>query len=124
MAQFRPILNAHGLTEQQWRIVRTLVERGPLEPRADRRAAAAISSPSLAGVLARMDEQGLVTRRPLAHDRRRQVVAASARGRRLAALMAPEIEATYRALEARVGPDFVRRVYAALDELIAALAPG
>lgn len=120
LAQFRPILNAHGLTEQQWRIVRALVERGPLEPR-EIVECCRISSPSLAGVLARMAEQGLVTRRPLAHDRRRQVVAASARSRRLAARMAPEIEATYRALEARLGPGFVGQVVAALDELIAAL---
>ncbi len=26
MARFRPILNAHGITEQQWRIVRGLLE--------------------------------------------------------------------------------------------------
>ena len=33
MAQFRPILNENGVTEQQWRIVRALLMRGPLEPR-------------------------------------------------------------------------------------------
>jgi DNA-binding MarR family transcriptional regulator len=33
MARFRPILNEHGITEQQWRIVRLLLEEGPLEPR-------------------------------------------------------------------------------------------
>ena len=33
LAHFRPILNAHGVTEQQWRIIRALLEGGPLEPR-------------------------------------------------------------------------------------------
>ncbi len=33
IARFRPILNAHGITEQQWRIVRALIDTGPLEPR-------------------------------------------------------------------------------------------
>jgi hypothetical protein len=33
IAHFRPILHAHGLTEQQWRIVRALLDQGPLEPR-------------------------------------------------------------------------------------------
>jgi sulfite reductase beta subunit-like hemoprotein len=51
MAQFRPILNAHGVTEQQWRIVRALLEQGPLEPRQIGEVCR-ISSPSLAGVLA------------------------------------------------------------------------
>ena len=33
IARFRPILNANGITEQQWRIVRALIDTGPLEPR-------------------------------------------------------------------------------------------
>jgi hypothetical protein len=28
IARFRPILNAHGITEQQWRIVRALIDHG------------------------------------------------------------------------------------------------
>ena len=32
IAHFRPILKAHGLTEQQWRVLRALVDAGPLEP--------------------------------------------------------------------------------------------
>ncbi|MBL8355834.1 MAG: homoprotocatechuate degradation operon regulator HpaR, partial [Delftia acidovorans] len=52
IARFRPILQAHGLTEQQWRIVRALLESGPLEPRQIVEICR-ISSPSLAGVLAR-----------------------------------------------------------------------
>ena len=33
MAQFRPILNENGVTEQQWRIIRALLTHGRLEPR-------------------------------------------------------------------------------------------
>ena len=33
MAEFRPLLNEHGLTEQQWRVIRALLHDGPLEPR-------------------------------------------------------------------------------------------
>jgi hypothetical protein len=57
IANFRPALNAAGVTEQQWRIVRALLEQGPLEPR-QIVGLCAISSPSLAGVLARMDDLG------------------------------------------------------------------
>ena len=106
MAQFRPILNAHGVTEQQWRIVRALLEQGPLEPRQIGEVCR-ISSPSLAGVLARMDDLGLVQLTAHSHA--------------LAAAMAPQIEAAYAAIEAHIGRDFIGGVYAALDELIGLL---
>ena len=53
MAQFRPILNENGVTEQQWRIVRALLMHGPLEPR-QLCTLCQISSPSIVGVLQRM----------------------------------------------------------------------
>ena len=43
------------MTEQQWRIVREMVEQGPLEPR-QLVELCSLSSPSIAGVLARMEE--------------------------------------------------------------------
>lgn len=116
MAQFRPILNAHGVTEQQWRILRALLEHGPMEPR-QIGSICRISSPSLAGVLARMDDLGLVQRERLAQDQRRVMVTLTARSHRLAAEMAPEIEAAYAAIEAHVGTAFIDDFYQALDEL-------
>jgi homoprotocatechuate degradation regulator HpaR len=117
IAQFRPVLNAHGVTEQQWRIVRALLERGPLEPRqiVD---VCRISSPSLAGVLARMDDLGLVHRERHANDARRVAVTLTDRSRDLAAAMAPQIEAIYQTIEAHIGREFIDRFYATLDELI------
>lgn len=120
IARFRPVLKAHGLTEQQWRILRVLVEVESLEPRQIVRLCG-ISSPSLAGILARMEEQGLVAREGLAHDRRRQAISATARSRKLAARMAPKIEAVYAALEAQLGAEAVTRLYAALDQVLEAL---
>lgn len=117
IGQFRPVLNAHGVTEQQWRIVRALLERGSMEPRqiVD---VCRISSPSLAGVLARMDDLGLVVRERHANDQRRVQVTLTDKSRTLAAEMAPQIEAIYQTLEAHIGREFIDRFYAALDELI------
>lgn len=117
IAHFRPILNAHGVTEQQWRIVRALLEHGALEPR-QIGSVCRISSPSLAGVLARMDDLGLVRRERLAEDQRRVRVSLTAKSRSLAATMAPQIEAVYAAIESHIGADFIDRFYATLDELI------
>ena len=121
IARFRPILNAHGITEQQWRIVRALMDTGPLEPR-EIGDLCRISSPSLAGVLSRMEELGYITRRRLDHDQRRVRVSLAPRSRVLAARMAPQIEETYRGIEALIGGGFSARFYASLDHVIGALA--
>ena len=121
--RFRPLLNAQHITEQQWRIVRLLLESGPLEPR-QIGDACNISSPSLAGVLARMQNMGLIDRERFDNDQRRVRVSLSARSRALAERLAPKIEAVYSGIEARVGVEFMRRLYAMLDELVATLDAG
>jgi homoprotocatechuate degradation regulator HpaR len=121
IARFRPILNEHGITEQQWRIVRALIDTGPLEPR-EIGELCRISSPSLAGVLSRMEELGYIRRKRLDHDQRRLRVSLTPRSRALSARMAPQIEATYRDIETLIGERFAASFYETLDELIAALS--
>lgn len=122
LAQFRPLLKANGITEQQWRIVRALLDTGPLEPR-EIVVHCGISGPSLAGVLARMEEMGLVTRERLAHDQRRLRVSLTEASRALARRMAPAVEATYASIESRVGAERLAAMYAALDELMELVGP-
>lgn len=122
IARFRPALNEAGVTEQQWRIVRALLEYGPLEPR-QIVGLCAISSPSLAGVLARMDDLGLVRRERLDHDARRLKVWLTPKGRTLARRLAPRIEAIYADIEAHIGLRFTQDFYRVLDELVARLEP-
>jgi homoprotocatechuate degradation regulator HpaR len=120
LSHFRPILNANGITEQQWRIVRVLYEHPALEPRQIVELCR-ISSPSMAGVLARMEELGLVARRRLQHDQRRVRVSLTPRARALAARMAPQIDATYRRIELQIGEEFAAHLQQALDALLAML---
>jgi homoprotocatechuate degradation regulator HpaR len=120
IGHFRPVLNAHGITEQQWRIVRVLLDTGGLEPR-EIGELCRLSSPSLAGVLKRMEEIGWVDRKRLAHDQRRVRVSLTARSRALAARMAPQIEAVYARVERLLGREFCNHLYGALDDLIAKL---
>jgi len=117
IAHFRPVLNAHGITEQQWRIVRLLLESGALEPHQIGELCR-LSSPSLAGVLTRMEQMGWVNRHRLAVDQRRVRVSLTPRSRALAAQMAPKIEAIYAQIEERLGKDFSDAFYRTLDELI------
>lgn len=118
MGHFRPLLAESGLTEQQWRIVRELFERGPLEPR-QLCEACSISSPSIVGVLARMAETGFVKRERMVHDQRRVKVSLTAGSRRLALRLIPQIERCYESLEATLGVAPIQEVYDALDALLA-----
>src|SRR5256885_16961472 len=72
ISRFRPIMNANGVTEQQWRIVRVLYEKPSLDPR-EIVEMCRISSPSMAGVLARMEELGLAARQRLKRSEERRV---------------------------------------------------
>lgn len=119
-ARFRPLLNAVGLTEQQWRVIRALLDHGPLEPRQIGEICC-LSSPSLAGILARMDDMGLVQRERLEHDQRRVMVSVTDKGQTLAAELAPQIEDTYAQLEADIGEEFAQELYQTLDRLLSKL---
>jgi len=118
MAQFRPLLGEHGLTEQQWRILRELLEQGPQEPR-QLCEACSISSPSLVGVLQRMEEAGLVARERMAHDQRRVSISMTPKSRQIARRLVPQVEARYALLEQALGVQAMQEVYDALDALLA-----
>lgn len=121
IAHFRPILTAGGLTEQQWRILRLLDERGPLESWQIARECQMLK-PSLTGVLARLEQGGCVGRERPEGDQRRLVVTISPAGQALVRRLAPLIEARYAAIEAAVGPEALADLYAALDRLLEANA--
>ncbi len=120
LSRFRPILNANDVTEQQWRIIRALLETGPQEPR-EIVTLCGISSPSLAGILARMDDLGFVRRGRIDGDQRRVRVSLTAKSRTLARRIAPQIEVTYTVIEAALGRAFTDETYRALDAMIARL---
>ena len=122
MHRFRPLIAEEGLTEQQWRILRVLSEHSPLEP-GQIAEACSILSPSLTGILTRMEAVGLVTREQSTADQRRQSVALTSRSRAIVERMAPRIAAAYRQIEADWGPDAVADLYAMLDRVLAKDAP-
>lgn len=119
MGHFRPILNHYGLTEQQWRILRALDEHAQLEPR-EICALCQILSSSMAGILARMEEIGLVQRVRVEADQRRVLVSIAPKGDALIDEMAPLIELQYRYLEQAFGKNSLESLSAALEGFIAA----
>ena len=125
MAHTRPHLREHGLTDQQWRVLRVLGERGQAGGVDVGTVAreAFILGPSLTGVLQRMERDGLVRRASDPADARRSVVEATAKGRRMVLKLSQAIEAHYQMLEQTMGKEALSRLYALLDQVIAIDAP-
>ncbi|CAM3762557.1 Homoprotocatechuate degradative operon repressor OS=Castellaniella defragrans (strain DSM /CCUG 39792 / 65Phen) OX=1437824 GN=BN940_16406 PE=4 SV=1 [Castellaniella denitrificans] len=119
LSHFRGILTHYGLTEQQWRIVRSLREQGPLEPN-QLCDACQILSPSMVGVLSRMQTQELIVRERSPHDQRRIIISLTPQGRAVYDRVAPLVEAQYRLIEAAIGRDLIDQTYAQIDRLLSA----
>jgi homoprotocatechuate degradation regulator HpaR len=122
MAHTRPSLREHALSDQQWRVLRVLGEHGAVETGRVAREAF-ILGPSLTGVLARMERDGLITRSRDATDQRRTVIEATAHGRKLVKRLSTTIEAHYDWMERSLGKAKLAQIYALLDELIALEQP-
>lgn len=122
MAYFRPLLNSYGLTEQQWRIMRLLDDRGEMEAGmvAD---LACILPPSLTGILVRMEKAGLIHRRKDKTDSRRLIVSLSDQGRALTLEISPQSTACYLQIEQHFGEDKLEQLLTLLTELEQLPAP-
>jgi homoprotocatechuate degradation regulator HpaR len=117
MAHTRPSLRGHGLSDQQWRVLRVLGEHGTVETGRVAREAY-ILGPSLTGVLARMERDGLVRRERDPEDQRRTVVEATPKGLKLVGKLSRTIEAHYEWMEKALGKRKLTELYALLDEVI------
>ena len=116
MGFFRPSLNQHGLTEQQWRVIRILSQHEELE--INRLAElACILKPSMTGVLVRMEAAGMVERRKAEQDQRRVLVRLAEKGRACFSSMSQCKEANYQRLQAGFGEEKLQTLLTLLNEL-------
>ena len=116
MSFFRPMLQEHGVTEQQWRVVRILQETSDLEFH-QLAASAGILPPSLTGIITRMERLGYVRRRKIAEDQRRLHVVLTDEGRALFERISVHAEQIYRELEHRYGSEQMQTLMRLLREL-------
>lgn len=122
MTCFRPGLRRHGVTEQQWRILRALAGHPGLEV-TELAARTCLHPPSLSRILPDLEARGLLARRPVASDMRRSVIALAPGGLDLIASHAPQSEKIYRAIEERFGSERLRQLFELLGQLDDCLAP-
>lgn len=127
MLHTRPSLREHGLSDQQWRVLRVLGEHahesGGVET--GRVATEAfLLGPSLTGVLTRMARDGLIERQRCPQDARRTVVRATALGLAKVQALSQTIEAHYSWMAEHLGSSQLTTLYDLLDQLIALEMPG
>jgi homoprotocatechuate degradation regulator HpaR len=122
MAHTRPSLRAHGLSDQQWRVLRVLGEHADEEAGVETGRVAReayLLGPSLTGVLARMERDGLIDRARCPQDARRTVVRATAAGLAKVQALSETIEAHYAWMERELGKTKLTALYELLDGVIA-----
>ncbi|WOE32221.1 MULTISPECIES: homoprotocatechuate degradation operon regulator HpaR [unclassified Acinetobacter] len=116
MTHFRPALNDVGITEQQWRIIRILAQYGELESTllAEK---ACILKPSLTGIIRRLGEMDLVTRRRGDTDQRFVFIDLTRAGEEVFKQMSVEMEKRYQNIHQQIGDEKIEKLLDLLKEV-------
>ncbi|MEJ6080326.1 homoprotocatechuate degradation operon regulator HpaR [Vibrio sp. 1-Bac 57] len=120
MKKFIPSLKEHGLTPQQWRVIRALEHENGLDIStiAER---CYLLMPSLSRIITFLVKEKLVERQASEHDQRRSKILLTDLGRELFAKIAPKSIERYVAIEEKFGVRKLELLYELLDDLIQTL---
>ena len=116
MRRFRPGLRRHGVTEQQWRVLRALAHSGPMEV-TELACATFLLPPSLSRILPDMETRALIRRTQADADLRRSLISLEPKGLRLIATHAPYSEEIYDEIERIFGAERLTQLFSLLREL-------
>ena len=120
MARLRPVLRAHGLTEQQWRVLCTARDLSETEISVLAETVFLLP-PSLSRILRDLEARGLMSRRTSIHDQRRVLVSVSPAGEALITRVEPALAEVRRQARRLFGVARLESLVDLLDELEAAL---
>ena len=116
MAPIREMLNEIGLTEQKWRILRTLEESGRLEQTAISERACLLL-PSVTRITRSMEEQNLVVRQSDNNDKRKMMIDITDRGRKIVRENIGLSNEIYTQIENQLGKRKMNELLDLLEEL-------
>ncbi len=120
MARFRPMLREHGLTEQQWRVIRALSEYGKIDA-SELARRSFLLAPSLTRILQFLEKEEIVQRSTDSNDQRRTVLSLTGKGKRIYSEVGPDSEALYMTIERDFGVDKLEALYQLLTEFYTTL---
>jgi homoprotocatechuate degradation regulator HpaR len=120
MTRIRPVLRAHGLTEQQWRVLCTVRDLGEIEITilAER---AFLLPPSLSRIVRDLEARGLLARRSSVQDQRRALVSVTPAGATLVERVEPSLIEMRLQMRRAVGLSRLKALGDLLDEIEACL---
>ena len=120
MAPIRPMLAEASVTEQQWRVLRVLNDRGPVDLKTLAESAL-LFGPSVTRILKDLVQRGLVTRQPNPEDGRGAIVSLSASGRALIEETGSHTIQQLNRYSKRFGDKRLKNLISELQALIAAI---
>lgn len=115
MARFRPMLRGHGVTEQQWRVIRALAEFRRIDA-SELAKRSFLLAPSLTRILQMLEKQKIISREADSNDQRRSVLELTAKGEKIFADVAPDSEALYAEIERAFGSERLESLYELLAD--------
>ena len=121
MTHFREVFLEHDLTEQQWRVLRTLYAHSPLEI-SELAKQSCILLPSMTGILNRLESRQLITRQTNYKDQRSKLIELSHEARALIQASVPQVEERYRLIEEQYGRERLAQLCQELNALEGLLA--
>ena len=120
MARFRPMLREHGLTEQQWRVIRALYEYGKIDA-SELARRSFLLAPSLTRILKFLEQKAIVRRSTDTNDQRRTVLVLTPKGKRIYSEVGPDSEALYMEIEKDFGVGKLEALYKLLTDFYTTL---
>ena len=116
MRGFRQQLREHGLNEQEWRIMRALMEVDRVEI-GELAECVFILKPSATRTIKNLEARGIVDRTRSNADQRRAFIALTARGRKLFEQLAPHSELEYARMTNLIGAADMQKLYELLHQV-------
>ena len=116
MLSFRPVLAKHGFTEQQWRVLRVLGEKGTSDA-GQVAFDACILAPSLSRIIGKLEKDHYISRFIDAKDGRRVNLNLTKTGHDILNKIAPDMEIIYKAIQKRYGEEKLTNLLDILGEI-------
>jgi len=116
MADFRPLLASHGFTEQQWRVLRILIEAEAIDA-TSLAEYSCILAPSLTRIIKNLESRGLLQRGVSKDDARKLVLTPTDLAIEVSNKVNPETAKVFQKIEDRFGSQKTEILLDMLQEL-------
>ncbi|MFK5977986.1 MAG: homoprotocatechuate degradation operon regulator HpaR [Rhizobiaceae bacterium] len=116
VTEFRPLLARHNFTEQQWRVLRILIEEKSLDATALSERSC-ILAPSLTRIIRNLESRGLLQKEVSQTDARKLVLKPTRQALDVNKVVTPEINKVFKGIEKRFGAEKTEKLLDMLQDL-------